>query len=174
MHVAFNNQFCGLWDHGGLWMTSEVASDLKFEISGLNNPCFSTSLSSKWLYLTNLPGKKKKKAKYHPLTCLASPQVKMQRSFKTPALSTLTAVSAVLWFNDFPGSKEVKCISSKELSREGCPLHMQYFPLHVFVWLDEKWRNDLHRNCKFGARMKLKSDRGNETKMVRGTYRELK
>ena len=40
VHVASNHQFVGLWGHGGLQMTSEVASDLKFEISGLNTLCW--------------------------------------------------------------------------------------------------------------------------------------
>ena len=39
VHVASNHQFVGLWGHGGLQMTSEVASDLELEISGLNTQC---------------------------------------------------------------------------------------------------------------------------------------
>ena len=41
LHIAWNSHYGGLWGHGGLHMTSEVTSDLKFELSGLNNPCFS-------------------------------------------------------------------------------------------------------------------------------------
>ena len=40
-------------------MTSEVTSDLKFELIGLNNPCSSASLASIVLYLTNLDGRRK-------------------------------------------------------------------------------------------------------------------
>ena len=36
VHVGWNSLFGGLWGHGGLHMTSEVTSDLKFELSDLN------------------------------------------------------------------------------------------------------------------------------------------
>ena len=39
LHIAWNSHYGGLWGHSGLQMTSEVTSDLKFELSGLNNPC---------------------------------------------------------------------------------------------------------------------------------------
>ena len=39
-------------------MTSEVTSDLKLELIGLNNPCSSASLASIVLYLTNIDGRK--------------------------------------------------------------------------------------------------------------------
>ena len=41
VHVLFG----GLRGHEGLQMTSEVATDLKFEIIGLNNPCSSAFLA---------------------------------------------------------------------------------------------------------------------------------
>ena len=40
VHVATNHQLVGLWGHGGLQMTSEDATDLKLEISGLNTLCW--------------------------------------------------------------------------------------------------------------------------------------
>ena len=40
-----------------LHMTSEVTSDLKFELSGLYNPCSRASLASIVGSLTNLDGK---------------------------------------------------------------------------------------------------------------------
>ena len=39
VHVASNSHFGGLWGRGVLQMTSEVAYDLKFELSGLINLC---------------------------------------------------------------------------------------------------------------------------------------
>ena len=65
VHVVLNTLFGGLRGHEGLQMTSEVATDLKFELSGLNNPCSNASMASKVLYLTNLD-KSSRKAKYHP------------------------------------------------------------------------------------------------------------
>ena len=72
VHVAFNNHFGDLWGHGSLQMTSEVASDLKFVFSGLNNLCSSASLASIVLCLTNLDG-----SQISSIDLLASPQVKI-------------------------------------------------------------------------------------------------
>ena len=49
-------------------MTSEVTSDLKFELSGFNNPCSSAYLASDCLFSLNFVGRRRRKAKYHPLT----------------------------------------------------------------------------------------------------------
>ena len=42
-------------------MTSEVTSDLNFELSGLNNPWSSAFLASKLLYWTNLPEERRRR-----------------------------------------------------------------------------------------------------------------
>ena len=62
-------------------MTLEVTCDLKFELSGLNNPCNSASLASLVLHLTNLP-RKKERSQISSLDMHArtSPQVKMHTS----------------------------------------------------------------------------------------------
>ena len=73
VHVASNSHFGGVWGHGGLQMTSEVTSDLGNELSDLNYLCthgFVASISSNSMKFTE------KEAKYDPLTCVASPQVK--------------------------------------------------------------------------------------------------
>ena len=44
VHIAWNSLFGDLRGHSGLHMTSEVTSDLKFELSGLNNLCSSVFL----------------------------------------------------------------------------------------------------------------------------------
>ena len=62
--------FCDRWGHSSLHMTSEVTSDLKFELSGLNNPCFSVFVAPAQLYLTNTDGWEEE-AKCHPLTRFA-------------------------------------------------------------------------------------------------------
>ena len=57
-------------------MTSEVTSDLGIELSDLDYLCthgFVASISSNSIKFTE----KKKEAKHDPLTCVASPQVKM-------------------------------------------------------------------------------------------------
>ena len=58
-------------------MTSEVTSDLKFELSDLNNTCSSAFLAPIVLCLTNLPGKKK--GQISSIDLLASPQVKIEK-----------------------------------------------------------------------------------------------
>ena len=73
VYIAWNSHFGGLWGHSSLHMTSEVTSDLRFEFSGLNNPCSSASLASIVLCLINLDGKK---GQISSIDLLASPQVK--------------------------------------------------------------------------------------------------
>ena len=51
VHISPNSLF------GGLQMTLEVTSDLKFELSGLNNPCFSASLALYCFCELILPGR---------------------------------------------------------------------------------------------------------------------
>ena len=58
-------------------MTSEVTSDLKFELSGLSNPCSSITLASKGLYWTNLP-EEEERSQISSIDLLASPQVKTE------------------------------------------------------------------------------------------------
>ena len=55
-------------------MASEVISDIKIELSDLNNLCCHASLASKCLHemIPNV-----RTAKDDPLTCVATPQVKM-------------------------------------------------------------------------------------------------
>ena len=47
VHVAPNSHFGGLWGHGGLQMTSEDTSEVRFELSDLNNLCSHASLAYK-------------------------------------------------------------------------------------------------------------------------------
>ena len=44
-------------------MALEVISDLNFELSGLNNLCFNTSLPSILLYSTNVPRRRRRRTK---------------------------------------------------------------------------------------------------------------
>ena len=67
-------EFWALFD---LQMTSEVKSDLRFEICRLDNPCHYGSKVSKLIFLTNATGRRRKEAKTDLLTCMASPQVKI-------------------------------------------------------------------------------------------------
>ena len=55
-------------------MASEVISDIKIELSDLNNPCYHVYLASKGLHELNPTHEEI----YHPLTCVATPQVKTQ------------------------------------------------------------------------------------------------
>ena len=110
VHVASNSHFGGVWGHGGLQMTSEVTSDLGNELSDLNYLCthgFVASISSNSMKFTE------KEAKYDPLTCMASPQVKTrgeplmtcsdifpilssklsQRSIPTSVLKSVTSIT---------------------------------------------------------------------------------
>ena len=70
MHIASN----GLRGHGGLQTTSEVTSDLKIQLSDLDYLCSHVSLASKGLHELNADAEEV----YHPLTCVASPQVIME------------------------------------------------------------------------------------------------
>ena len=67
-------------------MTSEVTSDLKIQLSDLDYLCFHVSLASKCHYFKNVL----EEAECDPLTCVASPQVKilkiLQTSFKNGPL----------------------------------------------------------------------------------------
>ena len=56
-------------------MTSEVASDLGIELLDLHYICSRVSLASKCLYELNATTTEE--AKHDPLTCVASPQVKI-------------------------------------------------------------------------------------------------
>ena len=67
MHGNCNSHSGSLWDHG------DLTSDLKFELSGLNNPCSNAFLTSKRLYWTNLP----ERSQIWSIDLLASPQVKI-------------------------------------------------------------------------------------------------
>ena len=77
VHVASNSHFGGVWGHGDLQMTSEVASDLGIELLDLHYLCSCVSLASKCLYELNATTTQE--AKHDPLTCVASPQVKTKR-----------------------------------------------------------------------------------------------
>ena len=57
-------------------MASEVISEIKIELSDLNNLCCHASLASKCLHeMIKTHGRT---AKDHPLTCVALPQVKTE------------------------------------------------------------------------------------------------
>ena len=56
-------------------MASEVISDIKIELSDLNNLCCHASLASKCLH-EMIPNGNGNEEIYHPLTCVATPQVK--------------------------------------------------------------------------------------------------
>ena len=58
-------------------MASEVISEIKIELSDLNNLCCHASLASKCLHELNPTYVRTRTAKDDPLTCVASPQVKM-------------------------------------------------------------------------------------------------
>ena len=56
-------------------MASEVISDIKIELSDLNNLCCHASLASKCFHeMIKTYGNEEI---YHPLTCVATPQVKI-------------------------------------------------------------------------------------------------
>ena len=55
-------------------MASEVISEIKIELSDLNNLCCHASLASKCLH--EMIKTRPRTAKDDPLTCVASPQVK--------------------------------------------------------------------------------------------------
>ena len=57
---------------------SEVTPGLRTELSDLINPCYHASLTSKWLHELNATDARTyaRTAKRHPLTCVATPQVK--------------------------------------------------------------------------------------------------
>ena len=59
-------------------MTSEVTSDLKIQLSDLDYICFHVSLASKGLHEINDTDGRTEEV-YDPLTCVASPQVKIER-----------------------------------------------------------------------------------------------
>jgi len=67
VHITRNSHYGGLWGHSDLHMTSKVTSDLKFELSVLNNPCSSAYLASDCLFSLNFVGRRRK-AIYDPLT----------------------------------------------------------------------------------------------------------
>ena len=58
-------------------MASEVISDIKIELSDLNNLCCHASLASKCLH--EMIKTYATQEIYHPLTCVATPQVKIGR-----------------------------------------------------------------------------------------------
>ena len=55
----------------------EVISDLNFELSGLNNLCFNTSLPSILLYSTNVPRRRRRRTKQTCRLALLRMLVKM-------------------------------------------------------------------------------------------------
>ena len=55
-------------------VTAEVTFDLGFELFTIINLCYHTFLASNGHYFKNVV--RKEEAKYDPLTCVASPQVK--------------------------------------------------------------------------------------------------
>ena len=57
-------------------MASEVISNIKIELFDLNYLCYHVYLASKGLHELNDTYVHVRTAKYHPLTCVASPQVK--------------------------------------------------------------------------------------------------
>ena len=57
-------------------MASEVISEIKIELSDLNNLCCHASLASKCLHEMIADGNGNEEI-YHPLTCVATPQVKI-------------------------------------------------------------------------------------------------
>ena len=63
-------------------MTSVVISDIKTELSDLKNLCCHASLASKCLHemIPNVRTYGNEEI-YHPLTCVATPQVKITRTF---------------------------------------------------------------------------------------------
>ena len=69
VYIAWNSHFGGLWSRSGLHMTSEVTSDLGFEFSGLNNLCLVLLRPLYGCISLNPDGRRRKKAKYDPLTC---------------------------------------------------------------------------------------------------------
>ena len=71
VHVASHSHF-------GLLMTSEVTSDLGIELSDLDYLCSHGFVASK---TSNSMKFTEKEAKYDPLTCVASPQVKTAEYF---------------------------------------------------------------------------------------------
>ena len=73
MHIA-SNSHGSLRGHGGVQTASEVRSDLKIQLSDLNYTCSHVFLPSKVLYELNAT--QEEEEVYHPLTCVASPQVK--------------------------------------------------------------------------------------------------
>ena len=74
VHIASNCHFDGFWDYSDLQTASEAASDLTIELSDLNNLCCHASLASKCLH--EMIADVRTQEIYHPLTCVASPQVK--------------------------------------------------------------------------------------------------
>ena len=58
-------------------MASEVISDIKIELFDLNYLCYHVYLASKGLNELNQTYVRTNEEIYHPLTCVASPQVKI-------------------------------------------------------------------------------------------------
>ena len=57
-------------------MASEVISDIKIELFDLNYLCYHVYLASKGLHELNQTATATYEEIYHPLTCVATPQVK--------------------------------------------------------------------------------------------------
>ena len=58
-------------------MASEVISDIKIEVFDLNYLCYHVYLASKGLHELNQTATATYEEIYHPLTCVATPQVKI-------------------------------------------------------------------------------------------------
>ena len=132
-------------------VTAEVTFDLGFELFTIINLCYHTFLASNGHYFKNVV--RKEEAKYDPLTCVASPQVKrsthtclseskMTAFLRTPNDTKTRGGGAVargaLGFLKFgeikemAQSKRVNCPPNtlfwncSLLSENGCPAHYVY------------------------------------------------
>ena len=86
---------------------SEVTPGLRTELSDLINPCYHASLTSKWLHELNATHRRT--AKCHPLTCVASPQVKSQRERERGLAIYLECCSHCFWpYRNVSGSDGVE------------------------------------------------------------------
>ena len=78
----------GLWGHCGLHMTLEVYYDLKFELTGLNNPCSSAYLAPKCFSELNFQERRKPNTIHwlarHQARSLVKLVIVLQRSIPSP------------------------------------------------------------------------------------------
>ena len=83
VHIANNSHFGGLWGRDSLQMASEVKSDLWIQLNDLDYIWSSGPLAFNLLIF-----QESQEAKCHPLTCVASPQVKIFRHSDSPLNDT--------------------------------------------------------------------------------------